>query len=57
MLPILSHGAEPIWVKLSGILENRVQNDLAKEFLEKIGKVDFFGNPVQSFYEWGINSL
>ena len=38
MLPIFSHVAEPIWVKLSRMIENRVQNDLAKEFVEKFEK-------------------
>ena len=28
--------AEPIWVKLSGIIEDGAENDLAKEFFKKL---------------------
>ena len=35
-VPISSHVT--FWVKLSGIVEDRVQNDLAKDFFEKIEK-------------------
>ena len=35
---MIANVAEPIWVKFSGIVEDRVENDLAKEFFEKIEK-------------------
>ena len=31
-LPMISNMAEPIWVKLLGIVEDMVESDLAKEF-------------------------
>ena len=33
-----SNVAEPIWTKLSGVLEDRVQNVLAKDFFENFEK-------------------
>ena len=38
MFPIFSHVAEPTAMKLSGIVEYGLQNDLAKEFFEKFEK-------------------
>ena len=35
-LPFISYIAGPIWVKLSGIMENSAQNVLVKEFVKKI---------------------
>ena len=39
--------AGPIWVKLSGIIEDSAENDLVKEFFEKLNnkKVIKFGQP------------
>ena len=35
MLPMISNMAEPIWVKLSGIIEHSAENDLLKDFFGK----------------------
>ena len=42
---MLSNMAEPIGVKLSGIIEDSAQNDLAKDFFEKILKIEIFVKP------------
>ena len=36
---MISEMAGPIWGKLSGIVEGECENDLAKEFFEKIEKL------------------
>ena len=37
-VPKISNMADPIWVKLSGIIVDSAENDLAKEFFGKIEK-------------------
>ena len=37
-LPMVSNMAGPIWMRLSGFVEDRGQSNLAKEFFRKIEK-------------------